>query len=302
VHIEGGIFTKLASALVNDQETLVWVTDQGTFRVADMARAEGVSGNFETIDAVLADGAAMASWHRWSQKVLSSGLEPVNPSRWLAPVPRPSKIVCVGLNYRPHVKESGQALPTHPVLFNKFLTSVCGTGDTVRPPADTTQLDYEGELVIVMGRRAKNVSEAHALDYVFGYCNGNDISARDLQFRSGQWLLGKACDGFGPMGPYLVTADEIPDPNNLDIRGFRNDQLVQHSNTREMIFSCRELISYISRYMTLEPGDVIFTGTPEGVIQGQPPEEQRWLAAGETLAVEIEGLGRLTNVIGAPEG
>ncbi|MCY0878788.1 MAG: fumarylacetoacetate hydrolase family protein [Firmicutes bacterium] len=279
----------------------MWVTDAGIFRVADMARAQGAAGAYQTIDPVLADPALMNRVQEWSAKIASAGLNPVTPTRWLAPVPRPSKIVCVGLNYRPHVAESKQQLPTHPVLFNKYQTSVRGSGDTVRPPKDAANLDYEAELVIVMGRTARNVPEAAALDYVLGYCNGNDISARDLQFRSGQWLLGKACDGFGPMGPYVVTADEVPNPNNLEIRGFRNDEVVQHSNTREMIFDCRELISYISRYITLEPGDVIFTGTPEGVIQGMPESEQRWLQPGETLAVEIEGLGRLTNTIGTPE-
>lgn len=158
-------------------------------------------------------------------------------------------------------------------------------------------MDYEAELVIVMGRTARNVSREEAYKYVYGYCCGNDLSARDLQMRTQQWLLGKTCDKFAPVGPYLVTADEVGDPNQLAISCTVNGELRQSSNTADMIFKCDEIISYISQNFTLEPGDMIMTGTPEGVMLGYPPEQQVYLQAGDTITVEIEKLGRLTNTM-----
>ncbi|UOF92447.1 fumarylacetoacetate hydrolase family protein [Fodinisporobacter ferrooxydans] len=212
-------------------------------------------------------------------------------------VPNPGKIICVGLNYRKHAEESNMAIPTSPVLFNKFKNAIAAHGDTVSLPTDGEQFDYEAELAIVIGKKAKHVEKEHALDYVFGYCNANDLSARDLQFRTSQWLLGKACDGFSPIGPYLVTANEVGNPNELAIRCYLNGQLRQDSNTADMIFYCDEIVSYLSRYMTLEPGDLILTGTPEGVIMGYPKEQQVWLREGDEVTIEIEKLGRLTNRI-----
>jgi len=227
------------------------------------------------------------------------GLEPdLEPTEWAPPVPDPKQILCVGLNYRPHAAESHMDVPAYPVLFNKFGNAIVGSGSTIHPPADALQLDYEAELVVVMGRRCANVTEDEALNYVLGYCNGNDLSARDLQFRTSQWMLGKSPDGFGPIGPYLVTADEIPDPNQLTIVGRRNGEVVQRANTSDMIFSCRYLISYISRYITLEPGDLIFTGTPEGVILGQPEDRRSWLKPGDSVSVQVSGLGELVTYIG----
>ncbi|MCK1992931.1 fumarylacetoacetate hydrolase family protein [Peribacillus muralis] len=207
----------------------------------------------------------------------------------------PAKIICVGLNYRKHAIESGMEIPTTPVLFTKYPNTLSGNADVIYLPSESTQVDYEAELGIVIGKRAKNVSENDALDYVFGYCNVNDVSARDLQFRTSQWLLGKSIDGFNPMGPYLVTAEEVGDPNNLSIQCSVNGEVRQNSNTSDMIFSCKEIISYLSRYMTLEPGDVILTGTPEGVVFGIPAEKQVWLKDGDVVSVEIEKLGVLTN-------
>ena len=155
----------------------------------------------------------------------------------------------------------------------------------------TEKLDYEVELGIVIGKTAKNVSEESALDYVFGYCTANDLSARDLQMRTPQWMLGKTCDGFCPVGPYLVTKDEVGDPQNLQLKTVVNGEIRQNSNTSDMIFSCREIISYISKHMTLVPGDMILTGTPEGVIMGFPPEKQNYLKPGDTVTVEVEKLG-----------
>ena len=216
----------------------------------------------------------------------------------LAPcVPNPGKIICVGLNYRRHAAEAGMAVPQTPILFSKYANALAGNGDVITLPEVTKQADYEAELAIVIGRRAKNISEGEAHDYVFGYCNGNDLSARDLQMLTGQWLLGKTLDGFLPLGPSLVTADEVGDPDALRIRCWLNGELRQDSSTADMVFSTKQIVSYVSRYLTLEPGDVILTGTPEGVIFGDDPAV--WLKAGDEVTVEVEKLGRLTNTFRA---
>lgn len=218
--------------------------------------------------------------------------------RYLPAVLNPGKLICIGLNYRRHAEETNMPLPAEPVVFGKFSDSVTAHGAAVPYPARTRQLDYEAELAIVIGRTASNVSEADALDYVFGYCCANDLSARDLQMRSGQWLLGKTGEGFAPLGPFIATADEIADPNRLRISARVNGVVVQQSNTSDMIFSCREIIAYLSRHFTLRPGDVILTGTPEGVILGQPEAERVWLKPGDEMTISIEGLGELTNSVG----
>ncbi len=210
-------------------------------------------------------------------------------------VPNPGKIICVGLNYRKHAEEAEMEIPAYPILFSKFANAVSAAGEETGLPAASSQVDYEAELVIVIGKNAKKVNKESALDYVFGYCNGNDLSARDLQFRSSQWLLGKTCDGFCPLGPYLVTSDEVGDPGNLAIRSFVNGEVRQDSNTSYMIFDCAELVSYVSQHMSLEPGDIIMSGTPEGVILGYPEEKRVWLKDGDEVTVEIEKLGRLSN-------
>lgn len=210
-------------------------------------------------------------------------------------VPNPGKILCVGLNYAKHAAESGMALPEYPVLFSKFNNALAADGEDVPMAADWAQVDYESELAVVIGKTAKNVSEAEALEYVLGYCCANDISERALQFRSGQWLLGKTPDKFLPLGPVLVTADEVGDPQNLAIKGWFNGELRQNSNTADMIFSVAQIISYASQFMTLNPGDVISTGTPEGVIMGL--ENKVFMQPGDEYVVEIEKLGRLTNRI-----
>ena len=215
-------------------------------------------------------------------------------------VANPSKIICIGLNYRRHVEESGMALPTLPVLFSKFSNTIAAPGEQIVLPANAAEYDYEAELGVVIGKRAKNVSEQDALNYVLGYCNINDLSARDLQMRTSQWLLGKTLDQFSPFGPYLVTSDDVVNPQALDIRCWVNGALRQNSNTADMIFSVAYLVSYISKYMTLEPGDVISTGTPEGVVLGM--KEKLWLTPGDEVTIEIAGLGRLTNTMVAPAG
>lgn len=223
---------------------------------------------------------------------------PVGSLDLLAPVPSPGKIVCVGLNYRDHAAETGKAIPTEPVLFAKFANSVVGGGARVAIPAATAEADWEAELGVVIGRTAARVPADRALAHVAGYACANDLSARDLQRRGGQWTRGKAIDGFLPMGPALVTADEVPDPQRLGIRCTLNGSVVQDSSTDQMIFGVAELISVISQTMTLEPGDVIATGTPPGVGMAMSPP--RFLADGDVLTVEIEGLGVLTTTMTGP--
>lgn len=208
-------------------------------------------------------------------------------------VPAPGKILCVGLNYLKHAAESGLNPPSTPVLFSKFNNTVAAPFEPVPLPENAEQYDYEAELVVIIGRRARYLAEAEALDYVLGYCNGNDVSARDLQMLTSQWLLGKTLDKFLPLGPYVVTADEAGDPQQMPVRCWLNGELRQDSNTSDMIFSVAQLVAYTSQYITLEPGDIISTGTPEGVILGR--QEKNWLKPGDEVSVEIGPLGRLTN-------
>ena len=209
-------------------------------------------------------------------------------------VTSPEKIICVGLNYVNHAKESNMEIPSSPVLFSKFNNALSGHNQTIQLPSNAEKFDYEAELVIVMGKEAINVSKEDALSYVFGYTVGNDLSARDLQFRTGQWLLGKTCDEFAPIGPEIVTADEL-DPTNLSIQCKVNGEVRQSANTRDMIFDCATIISYLSQHLTLKPGDIIFSGTPDGVILGNPEEQQIWLKSGDEVQVIIENIGTLTN-------
>ncbi|MCW5619697.1 MAG: fumarylacetoacetate hydrolase family protein [Burkholderiales bacterium] len=210
----------------------------------------------------------------------------------------PEKIICVGLNYRKHAREIGAEPPSTPMLFNKYNNALMGHRGTLRLPTQVASaFDYEVELVIVIGRTAHNVTPAQALDHVAGYCTGNDMSARDLQNRTSQIMLGKTCDGFAPVGPWMVSADQVSDPNALDIWCEVNGERRQSSSTSDMIFDCRNLVSYISRHMTLKPGDIIFTGTPEGVIAGYKREKQVWLKPGDRVRCGIGALGDLEFVL-----
>jgi 2-keto-4-pentenoate hydratase/2-oxohepta-3-ene-1,7-dioic acid hydratase in catechol pathway len=211
-------------------------------------------------------------------------------------VGRPEKILCIGLNYRRHATEIGAPIPKQPVLFSKFNVALNQHRGTIDLPVEVAKsFDHEVELVIVMGRTARNVPEADALSYVAGYATGNDFSARDLQLETGgQWLAGKTSDGFAPLGPYLVTADQIEKPDDLKLECRVNGETRQSSSTSDLIFSCRQLIAYASRIFTLAPGDLLFTGTPEGVIQGKPKEQRVWLRAGDQIACSVEKLGELT--------
>lgn len=210
---------------------------------------------------------------------------------------QPRNILCIGLNYKDHAAESGVALPEKPVVFAKLTSCVNSPGQAIVLPPDTHEVDYEAELAVVIGRTCRRVSAAEALDYVAGYTCMNDVSARDFQRGDGQWVRAKSQDTFGPMGPYLVTTDDIPDPQALFIRCTVNGQILQDSNTSNMIFGVRELISFISRGITLEPGDVISTGTPHGVGFARKPPI--FLKPGDRVVVEVQNLGRLVNPVTA---
>ena len=212
-----------------------------------------------------------------------------------APVPRPGKIICIGLNYMDHVLESGAEVPRAPLIFSKFDTCVAASEDPILLPVGSEQVDFEAELAVVIGRRAKNVRLEDAMDHVFGYTNFNDVSARDMQFADGQWQRGKSCDTFAPFGEYVATKDEIPDPHNLRIQFRLNGETMQDSNTNQLIFKVPELIEYLSRSITLEPGDIIATGTPPGVGFARKPPI--FLKDGDVCEVEIEGLGVLINPV-----
>ena len=209
----------------------------------------------------------------------------------------PGKIVCIGLNYRAHAAEANEKLPWVPILFNKYNNALAPHNCTIKlPPKEVSyKFDYETELLIVIGKTARNVSEADALNYVAGYCTSQDFSARDLQLEtpSVQWMVGKTLDSFGPIGPYFVSADVVGDPNNLTIETHVNGEKRQSSNTSFMIFNPQKLIAYISKMWTLEPGDIIWSGTPEGVILGYPKDKQVWLKAGDEIMSSIEKLGSL---------
>ena len=210
-------------------------------------------------------------------------------------IQRPGKIVCVGLNYRDHAAEGGMDLPKAPLLFAKWPNTLIGHGDPIVLPPETEQVDYEAELGVVIGRKARRVSEAEALDHVEGYICLNDVSARDMQFADGQWTRGKSPDTFCPVGPRLVPREEIDDPQALAIRCIVNGEALQDSSTAQMIFSVAEIIAYTSQVITLEPGDLIATGTPAGVGVFRDPKVL--LSDGDEVSVEIEGLGTLTNPI-----
>ncbi len=214
---------------------------------------------------------------------------------WFAPVPRPGKIICIGLNYRDHAAESKMAIPEKPVVFSKFSSAVIAPGEPVVLPSTSQQVDYEAELAVVIGRRAKHVSADRAYDYVLGYTAFNDVSARDFQFADGQWQRGKSCDTFAPMGQTIVTTDTIKDPHKLSIKLVLNGETMQNSNTDQLIFGVPALIEFLSQSITLEPGDVIATGTPSGVGFARKPPV--FLKPGDRMEVLIEGMGGLGNPV-----
>ena len=261
-------------------DALDWFDLDGPALAEAQALVDAVSSDTARRDAMQASGAIVAR----------------SAVRLTAPVPRPRKVICIGLNYRDHAEESGMDIPESPLIFSKFSTSVCGPGDTVRIPKGCENLDYEAELGVVVGKRASHVAVENGLDHVLGYVNLNDVSARDFQFADGQWQRGKSCDTFAPFGEFIATKDEIADPHALRIQLRLNGETMQDSSTDQLIFRIPELISSLSEAFTLEPGDVIATGTPPGVGFARKPPV--WLRAGDVMEVEIEGLGVLTNPVG----
>jgi 2-keto-4-pentenoate hydratase/2-oxohepta-3-ene-1,7-dioic acid hydratase in catechol pathway len=224
---------------------------------------------------------------------------PVAQARLAAPVPDPQKIICLGLNYRDHAAETNAPIPREPILFSKYPTALIGPGDTIVLPRVSTEVDYEAELVIVVGKRGRHLTAGNALAHVAGYTVGHDVSARDWQLKKDgkQWMVGKTFDTFAPLGPELVTVEEVPDPHNLGIRLRLNGQTMQDSSTRQMIFGVAATLEYLSQVFTLEVGDLIFTGTPPGVGMARKPPV--WLKAGDVVEVEIDGLGVLRNPVAA---
>jgi 2-keto-4-pentenoate hydratase/2-oxohepta-3-ene-1,7-dioic acid hydratase in catechol pathway len=215
----------------------------------------------------------------------------------LAPVPDPAKIVCLGLNYRDHAAESGMDVPAEPILFSKYATTLIGQGAPIILPPCSSEVDYEAELVVVIGQGGHDIPRERAMEHVAGYAVGHDVSARDWQLNKPgkQWMAGKTFDTFAPVGPSVVTADEVPDPQALGIRLRLNGRTMQDSNTSQLVFGVGEVISYLSRIFTLEPGDLIFTGTPPGVGMARKPPV--WLQPGDIVEIEIDGLGTLRNPV-----
>ena len=287
---------KLVSFISENKEQLGAVTDKGILLLSG-GKAPGTSDA-----ATIAD--MFGSPDRFSQaNAFLSGyggdpearLLPESDVVYLPCIPNPGRIFCVGLNYRKHAIETDSPIPDFPVIFSKFSDCVAAHRDVIPLPVHSSQVDYEGELGVLIGKETFQVAPDDALDSVFGYFVANDVSARDFQLRTSQWLIGKTCEKFCPIGPYVVTSNEIANPNSLRIQTMLNGHLVQDSNTSDMIFDCKNIISYISSFLMLKPGDIILTGTPEGVILGKPESERVWLKPGDNVTISIEGLGTLSN-------
>jgi 2-keto-4-pentenoate hydratase/2-oxohepta-3-ene-1,7-dioic acid hydratase in catechol pathway len=253
---------------------------------------------FSSLLAIIEGGPeARRQAEKWLEKPPSGAVAPLASTRLLAPMPRPPKIICVGLNYRDHAIESKMEIPKVPTIFAKFATAVIGPGDAIVLPKNSVKPDYEAEFAFVIGKGGRYISKDRWQEHVFGYTNLNDVSARDYQMATTQWMMGKTFDTFAPFGPAIVTADEIPDPHALDIQMIINGEVLQNSNTSQLIFRIPELIEYLSSVCTLEPGDIVSTGTPSGVgFSRNPP---RWLRPGDDVVVKISGLGELRNPVRA---
>ena len=286
-------------------ETLGVKTPAGVLDVRKAARLLGLAAPL-TLDELLKHGSApsldkliAAASHSTKAKAAYLDEAKIKHGRLFL---NPGKIVCVGLNYKRHAQEIGMKEPRVPPLFNKFNNALAAHNCTIPlPPKEVAfKFDYETELLIVIGKAARNVSEADALNYVAGYCTSNDFSARDLQLEtpSVQWMIGKTLDKFAPIGPYFVSADQVGDPNNLKLETRVNGEVRQSWSTNDFIFNTQQMIAYISKHWTLEAGDIIFTGTPHGVILGYPKEKQVWLKAGDEITSSIEKLGELKFKLG----
>ena len=260
--------------------------------------AEGIvrdlSGHVEDIDGRTLNDSTLAQL----RSLDSAALPKIDPQARYAPcIANVGKFMCIGLNFHDHAKETGLSIPEHPILFMKASSSISGPHDNIVRPRNAKQIDWEVELGVVIGKPAKYVTEDEALNYVAGYCVVNDLSERYFQMHlTGQWTKGKSCDGFGPVGPYLVTRDEVSDPQNLDMSVTVNGTTMQNGNSRDMIFSVRQIIAHLSELMTLHPGDIIATGTPSGVGMGQKPDPV-YLQDGDEIVTMIAGLGSQRQVV-----
>ncbi len=254
------------------------------------------AAGFSDLISVLAGGAeARAKIENWIYQPSAGASVQLSSVKLLAPIPRPPKLICVGLNYRDHAIESKMEIPKVPTIFNKFPNVVIGPGANIVLPKKSSQPDYEAEFAFVIGTGGRNIAARDWEQHVFGYTIINDVSARDVQLATTQWLMGKTFDTFAPMGPYLTSADEIADPHALDISIEVNGEQLQHSNTRELIFKIPELVEFVSSVVTLEPGDIVSTGTPAGVGAARKPP--RFLRPGDDVVVRVEGLGELRNPV-----
>ena len=254
------------------------------------------AAGFGDMISVIAGGAdARQKIDKWLTEAPASAIAPLSSVKILAPMPRPPKVICVGLNYRDHAIESNMEIPKVPTIFSKFSNCVIGPGDNIILPKLSAKPDYEAEFAFVIGKGGRHIPADRWKEHVFGYTILHDVSARDFQLATTQWLMGKTCDSFAPMGPYLVSADEIADPHALDIQMVINGETLQNSNTKHLIFNIPTLIEYLSGSFTLEPGDVVSTGTPAGVGASRTPP--RWLRPGDECVVKIQGLGELRNPV-----
>ena len=285
---EYGVHLRLVSFKKNGGSAAGILKEDGIFPLTDLGYPDAL--------AFIGAGAhALGQAERITSKLSGKTLRPLGSVQLLAPIPRPPKILCVGLNYRDHALESGMEIPRVPTVFAKFSTAVTGSGLPIVIPPATRQPDYEAELAVVIGKRGECIAQKDWQDYVFGYTILNDVSARDIQLATSQWTLGKSLPTFAPLGPHIVTRDEVPDPHVLDIRLCIGNEILQRSNTREFIFGVPEVIEYISRFVSLEPGDIISTGTPSGVGLGRKPP--RWLRPGDEVVIEIDRIGVLRNPV-----
>jgi 2-keto-4-pentenoate hydratase/2-oxohepta-3-ene-1,7-dioic acid hydratase in catechol pathway len=263
---------------------------------------EGVIGlagaGFPDLLSVIGGGAAaLAKVQSWIARPPAGASVPVASVKLLAPIPRPPKLICIGLNYRDHAEETNMPIPTVPTVFAKFSTAVIGPGDAIVLPKASTRPDYEAEFAFIIGKGGRYIAASDWREHVFGYTMLNDVSARDYQMATSQWIMGKTFDTFAPMGPYLVTADEIADPHELDISLTLNGKGMQNSNTRNLIFRVPDLIAFLSSVFTLEPGDLVSTGTPGGVGFARKPPV--YLQPGDEVVVRVQGLGELRNPVAA---
>lgn len=286
---------RLATAWVDGQTRLFLETSRGMLDVVEQApELDGIRDVRSLLDAGSHAMTAVRSIHEQDarERMLDSA-----DLDWAPPITQPSKLICIGLNYRAHAEEGGDPLPARPIIFAKFANTIIGNGASITHPHISESLDYEGELGVVIGRRAANLTLADAASAIAGYVVANDVTARDIQSSdpASQWVRGKSLDTFAPMGPYFTTADAVPDWRALHLQTWVNGELRQDEVCGDMIFGVEDLVSFVSQDLTLEPGDVILTGTPSGVGAGFTPP--RWLHPGDTVEVEISGLGRLTSPV-----